>query len=141
MNGMVVDNNLLETLTQEQYEYLSKNSVYKTSAIYQKGNDAYIVGNTRPNFVAMNVALWSNDLTTIQGSSSSMVERDAAKISPNSGMMFHTINGELYAYSSGDIRDNPSNFKSLISELVEQVGELVIYVKENDDSDTFNVKN
>ena len=53
MNGMFVDNDLLETLTKEQYNSLTSNHSFDTSAIYRKGNDAYIVNNKRPNYISM----------------------------------------------------------------------------------------
>lgn len=124
LNGMFVDSELLETLTYDQKEVLTQNHVFQAHAIYKEGSEAYVVNGQYPNFVSMHAGLWSKDFTTIHGSSHSSRERDAVNVSVGSGMVFHTINGKLYAYSSGEIRDNPDKFKTLISELVDQVEEL-----------------
>lgn len=129
MNGMFVDNDLLTTLSKEQYDTLSKNNSFKTYAKYNKGSEAYIVDNKRPSYVSIHAGLWSDDLSTIHGSSYSMSQRDANNISPDSGMTFHTIDGQLYAYSKGEIRDNPKAFKLLISDLVGQFDDLVVDLK------------
>ena len=129
MNGMLVDNDLLNTLSEKQYNVLSQNKPFETYAIYSKGSEAYIVDNKRPAYVSMHAGLWSDDLTTIHGSSHSMSQRDANNVSPDSGMTFHSIDGELYAYSKGEIRDNPKAFKLLISDLVGQFDDLVVDLK------------
>lgn len=89
-----------------------------------EGSEAYVVNNFLPKHVSKHAGLWSEDLSTIQGSSHTMYERDANIISTGSGMAFHTINGKLYTYSSGDVRDNPEMFKELVSELVDKVQDL-----------------
>lgn len=114
LNGMFVDNDLLETLTPAQYQSLTKNNVFETSAIYFEDN------------LSMKASIWSKDLTAIGGSSLSISRGNEDKATLHSGMMFHTINEKLYAYSSGDIRDNPDKFKLLITELIGQVEELAV---------------
>lgn len=124
LEGMFVDGELLEMLTNGQRKALEQNSVFQAYAIYKEGSEAYVVNGRHPAFVAMHAGLWSEDLATIYGSSHTMKERDAIKVATGSGLAFHTINGKLYAYSSGEIRNNPGRFKELVSELVIQVEEL-----------------
>ncbi|MEZ8082844.1 hypothetical protein [Enterovibrio norvegicus] len=126
LEGMFVDSNLLSHLSKEQRETLKDAPIYKSYAKYDSGSEAYTVNGMEVPFVSIHTGLWADDLTTIHGASHSNSQRDAANVADGSGFAFHVIEGELYAYSSGDVRDNPEMFKGLLADLVQKVESLKV---------------
>ena len=126
MEGMILDSSILSQLSAEQISLLEDRGAYQVYATYSEGSPAYTRNNHQPPFVSMHAGLWSDDGTTVHGSSHSMQARDAADVSPRSGLALHVIDGELYTYSWGDVRANPEDFKPLIDDLVQQVDSLYV---------------
>lgn len=124
VDGMFLDRDLLSLISEEDKARLISFGVYKSSAKYKRGSKAYTVNGSNPNYVSMGATLWDAERSTIHGSSHTMQTRDADAVSAGSGLAFHTIGDDLYAYSSGEIRENPERFRKLSEDLIDQVSRL-----------------
>lgn len=124
LEGMLSDSDLLNVLTDDQSKVLIDSGVFRVYAKYSDGSEAYILDGKQPPYVFVHAGLWDKEHETVHGSSAGKSSFLKGEILEGSGLGFHTINGKLYAYSSGEVRDNPERFIPLLNDVIEQVVDL-----------------
>lgn len=130
--GMLVDNDLLNVIPAQGRELLSSRNAYAVTARYSDGSEALIVNGKQPPYVSLHAGLWDATGRTIHGSSLTNSSFLAGEVTEGSGFAFHTVDGKLYAYSSGEVRDNPERFEPLLIQSLDHFVDLIETVKYRD---------
>ena len=112
LGEMFSDRSLIDLISSEQKEILTKNLAYGLSATISGTDSEYIMMDFQQWGLGRSKGVPVNTMITRQ-----KIEGDL-NITNNAGLVFHVIQGKLYAYSRGDARKNPELFISLINDLV-----------------------
>lgn len=121
IDGMTPDNHLLSMLTEAQKKKLLRLRAHKIFIKY-KDTKGEFANTTSPDMSSSrSVGFRCGEAKSACFTSHVLLDVRGRKIGNDTGLGFHTENGEVYAYSSGDVRDKPKEFtrtiESLISEL------------------------
>jgi hypothetical protein len=120
MYGKFRDSSIKSLLSTDQVESLKKITPVEIDYNYQSGSSAYEINGAQPDRLRITELIGcekDNSICAYKGGTF-IIKTDNE---PGDGFAFRTINGELYSFSSGKIRETPDKYKDQIISAVNSV--------------------